>query len=189
MPFCPYCGSATVPDGQFCPNCGRLLPTKTEPADGGEPRAADVQPFGTDAGAPPPNHTGPVFRVGPDDASAPIPAEAGASDPAVVRSSLPPEFAPPVLDAPLPVNFNPSDLPGTHPDWKMSPAEPYVPRRQRPRWLLIVAGVLGACLLVCVAVVVFVNTPPGQRLLSNQATQAARAATPVPGGVVGTPVR
>ena len=63
MPFCPYCGSATVPDGQFCPNCGRQLPTKTEAADGGASRAPDDQPVGTDVGAPPP----PLFLSAPDE--------------------------------------------------------------------------------------------------------------------------
>jgi len=188
VPFCPYCGSATVPDGQFCPNCGRQLPTKAGNADSGSPDGRGEVSRSPGSETPPPELADASDRTGPDEESVSGAVETGTGEFAAARSSLPPEFTPPVLETSLPSSFNPSDLPGTHPDWKMSPAEPYVPQRQRPRWLLIVAAVLGACLLVCVALVVFVNTPPGQQFLANQATHAARAATPVPGAVVGTPV-
>ena len=69
----------------------------------------------------------------------------------------------------------------------MSPPEPYVPTRQRRTWLWIVLGMIGACLLVCLAIIVFVNTPPGRAVLDDLATQAALQATPRAGGATPTP--
>ena len=72
-------------------------------------------------------------------------------------------------------------MPATHPEWRMSPPEPYVPVRKRRTWLWIVLGIVAACLAVCIALVVFVNIPPGRAFLDNLATQTALQATPRPG--------
>jgi zinc-ribbon domain len=86
----------------------------------------------------------------------------------------------PAADAGLaPPPIRPTDLPATHPDWRMSPPEPYVPQRKRRTWLWIVLGIVAACLLVCVALIVFVNIPPGRAFIENlAATQTALQATP-----------
>jgi hypothetical protein len=89
----------------------------------------------------------------------------------------PQPVVPPTESAATPAK-NPYDLPPTHPEWRMSPPEPFVPQGRRRRWLWIVLGFIGACLVVCVALVVFINTPPGRSIVSNLATQSALQATP-----------
>ena len=69
----------------------------------------------------------------------------------------------------------------------MSPPEPYEPQRKRRTWLWIVLGIVAACLLVCVALIVFVNIPPGRAFLDNMATQTALQATPRAASPTATP--
>jgi zinc ribbon protein len=102
--------------------------------------------------------------------------------------AAPSPASPPAVEAEVAAPpVRPSDLPATHPEWRMSPPEPYVPTRQRRTWLWIVLGIIAACLLVCLAIIVFVNTPPGRAVLDDLATQAALQATPRDGGATPTP--
>ncbi|HET7094425.1 MAG TPA: zinc ribbon domain-containing protein [Thermomicrobiales bacterium] len=109
----------------------------------------------------------------------PEPAALEAPPEAAPAPSAPPETMTPPI--------NPTDLPPTHPEWRMSPPEPYVPQRRRRTWLWIVIGIIAACLVVCLAVVVFINTPPGRSIMNNLATQAALQATPTAGAATPAP--
>ncbi|HEX5499671.1 MAG TPA: zinc-ribbon domain-containing protein [Thermomicrobiales bacterium] len=101
-------------------------------------------------------------------------------------ASAPPISAPPT-NASQPATappVNPTDLPPTHPEWRMSPPEPYEPRHKRRTWLWIALGIIAVCLVVCVALIVFVNTPPGRSFI---ATQAALQATPTASSATSAP--
>jgi hypothetical protein len=110
----------------------------------------------------------------------PTPVEQTAVEPTPAPANAPPAAlaAPPI---------SPTDLPPTHPDWRMSPPEPYLPQRGRRTWLWIVFGIIGACLVICLALFVFFQTPPGRTFLGDLQTQAALQATPTATGAKPTP--
>ncbi len=69
------------------------------------------------------------------------------------------------------------DLPATAPEWRMSDAGPLPESNRRRRtWLWVLLGILGACLLVCIGLLVWGNTI-GEGTISNLATRAASEAT------------
>ena len=59
---------------------------------------------------------------------------------------------------PLPPVTDPSQLPPTSPEWRMSAAGPLPPPPRRPRWLWFLLGIFGLCLLICVGVVIWSQT-------------------------------
>ncbi len=68
-------------------------------------------------------------------------------------------------------------MPATAPEWRMSDAGPLpVPSRRRRTWLWILLGILGTCLLICVALFIWSNTI-GEETISGLATRAVTEAT------------
>jgi hypothetical protein len=51
------------------------------------------------------------------------------------------------------------------------------PAKKRRLWLWILLGLLGACLAICIGLVIFANTGPGQEWFENLATQVSEQAT------------
>lgn len=154
MIVCPTCGNENPEGSRFCSNCGTAL-TRTD-------------------------------ATTPDGAAAPRPSvpEEAASAPSSERSTAPvPPMPEPRSWAPPPSRSanEPSGLPATAPEWRMSDAGPLPEPRGRRRWLWVIVGILGACLLVCVGLTVWGNTDSGTRFLNDLATSVSDAATPRPG--------
>lgn len=59
---------------------------------------------------------------------------------------------------PRPAASDPTQLPPTAPEWRMSDAGPLPPPPRRPRWLWFILGGLGLCLLICILVYVWSQT-------------------------------
>ena len=70
----------------------------------------------------------------------------------------------------------PSSLPPTAPEWRMSPAGPLPEPPRRRTWLWVLFGTIGILLLLCCLVVVWLNTA-GSDVLDELATWAAEEAT------------
>ena len=51
------------------------------------------------------------------------------------------------------------------------------PKPKRRLWLWIVIGILAACLIICVAAVIFFNTSTGQHWVNDIGTQVSNEAT------------
>ena len=51
------------------------------------------------------------------------------------------------------------------------------PKRRRRLWLWIIVGILGFCIIACVAVSVWASTDTGQRILNDAGTSFAETAT------------
>ena len=86
------------------------------------------------------------------------------------RAGPPTPVPPPADEAEL------SAIPPTSPEWRMSPAGPLPEQPRRRRWLWIVLGIVGACLLICCLIFVWANTI-GVETVSNLATRVSEAAT------------
>lgn len=98
---------------------------------------------------------------------------------------------------------DPSQLPPTSPEWRMSDAGPLPPPPRRPMWLWFILGALGLCLLICVGFYIWTQTI-GQEFVEGflataesaltataEATNPAAVASPAGGslgGDGGTPV-
>ena len=76
---------------------------------------------------------------------------------------------------------DPSALPPTAPEWRMSDAGPLPEPRGRRKWLWIALGVSGACLLICILVVIWANTI-GADVVSELLATAEAQATAAAGG-------
>lgn len=172
MIACPNCGTANPAGGNFCSNCGTRLPTaaRTE-----EPsRSADQS---TPPSPPISAARGPEESVPDADAE----DRAAASDAVVERPAAPerpPSPIPPPLPIPTPVTLpsrNPSQLPASSPEWRMSDAGPLPEPRGRRRWLWILGGILAACLLLCVVAVALGSTVFRDDVESILATAEANA--------------
>ncbi|MCC6314395.1 MAG: zinc ribbon domain-containing protein [Thermomicrobiales bacterium] len=85
--------------------------------------------------------------------------------------TMPPPLEPSLASSGRP----PSDLPPTHPDWRMSSAGPLPDRPRRRIWFWVL-GIIGGCLLVCVLLVLWGSTI-GRPVLDDFATRAAIEAT------------
>ncbi len=81
---------------------------------------------------------------------------------------------PPRPEAPSTVDRR--DLPPTSPEWRMSPAGPLPEPPRRRRWLWIVLGIVGACLLLCCLLLVWGNTI-GVDTINDLATRVSIEAT------------
>lgn len=120
------------------------------------------------------------------------PLPAADPPPTPPRGAAPPPGLPPQMPAPPapPRSTEPSaasgglptaDLPPSHPEWRMSSAGPLPDPPRRRRWIVILLAILGVCVLLCVAVFVFLSTEPGMRWANDIMTQAAEAGTPQAG--------
>ena len=76
---------------------------------------------------------------------------------------------------PAPTDQPPSIAP-TAPEWRMSPAGPLPEPPRRRTWLWVLLGTIGALLLLCCLVGVWLSTA-GSDQLDNLATWAAEEAT------------
>lgn len=103
--------------------------------------------------------------------------------------SIPPQYPsphePPAQAAPRPQSpppFNPQPIqPIPHEaapegEWRMSNLGP-PPKPKRRVWLWVIIGLIIACVLICVAFGIFLNTSTGSRWFSDLATEAAQKAT------------
>ncbi len=59
----------------------------------------------------------------------------------------------------------------------MSSAGPLPDPPRRRRWVVVLLVILGVCVLICVAIVVFISSEPGARFANDLATRIAEAAT------------
>ena len=68
-------------------------------------------------------------------------------------------------------------LPPTSPEWRMSPAGPLPEPPRRRRWIWIVLGILGACVVICVVLFVLVGSgaigPVNDFMTAVEATRQA----------------
>ncbi len=71
---------------------------------------------------------------------------------------------------------DPSQLPPTSPDWRMSDAGPLPPPPRRPMWLWFILGALGLCLLICVGFYIWTQTL-GQEFVAGFLATAESAMT------------
>jgi hypothetical protein len=144
---CPQCGSENDSGDHFCSNCGSRL-LKTKPVP-----APDPEPV-------------------PDAGAAENPVQSALPKPVPPSQPFPPAVTPSFIG-------NPPVLPAANePDgeWKMSSLGP-PPKPKRRLWLWIVIGILAACLVVCVAAAIFLNTGTGQSWLNDIGTQVSNEAT------------
>lgn len=153
MIVCPRCGNENLEGSKFCSNCGNSLTVVERPAVKDEsigdlPEPPDLAP------------------------SSPSPSRA--------EAQVPPPIPAPRAWSPRPsaARNEASVLPATAPEWRMSDAGPLPEPRRRRTWLWIVVGLLGACLLICVGLIIWGNTESGTRVLNDLATSVAEAATP-----------
>lgn len=159
MIVCDRCGHENEAGSRFCSNCGnRLAATDAQPTAATEPStSAAAAPTNAASTQPPPT----------------------APDPSPSR--LPPSIPPPLFPTATPPTGPGRDLPASHPEWRMSSAGPLPDPPRRRRWIWIVLGLLGACVIACVALTIFLSTDRGTRLLEEleaqgtavQATQQA----------------
>ncbi len=154
MIVCPNCGASNAEGSRFCSNCGTRLQDMSQAAP------AAVVP----AAEPAPNEPAPPE---PEPEAEPAPS----APPPPSRPSIPPPVASPLP----PRQVDRSQLPASSPEWRMSDPGPLPERRGRRRWLWIVLGVVGACLLVCVIFTIWTNTESGGRFLDDIQTAAAEA--------------
>ena len=83
---------------------------------------------------------------------------------------------PPPVASPLPPRpSDPSQLPPTSPEWRMSDPGPLPEPRGRRRWLWGIVGILGLCVLLCVALTVWSNTDSGARFFQDIERAATEA--------------
>lgn len=158
MIVCPRCGHENSTDSKFCSNCGNALTGIASVAPEAETVAEGPATSGT--AAPTPDLAAPATPPSPPMRMPPIPEP---------RTWSPRPPAGP---------NDPSSLPASAPEWRMSDAGPLPEPRGRRRWLWIVLGILGACLLLCVALTIWGNSDAGTRVLNDLATSLAEAATP-----------
>jgi hypothetical protein len=170
---CPNCGEANDLGSRFCFNCGASLaglqpePTPAPPADAAHPADAAWQPA-------PPEETQPAAaeEVPPPPSTEERP-----------RPSIPPQYAPP------------SSWSGGQPAWgapgqagqagqptrsgwaAIDELDPPPPPKRRATWLMVILGIIGGCLLVCVGTFVFMLTPPGEDTFEEISTVFAELAT------------
>lgn len=93
------------------------------------------------------------------------------------QGAPPPQAAPPPPPPTAPQTLQP--VPGQdqlESEWRMSNLGP-PPKPKRRVWLWVIIGLIIACVLICVAFGIFVNTGTGSRWFSDLATEAAKKAT------------
>jgi len=103
-------------------------------------------------------------------------------EPSTVLPSAEPTTAPRSSPAEPPIiraGSDPSGVPPTAPEWRMSDAGPLPKPRGRRRWLWITVGILGACLVLCLLGVVWANTI-GKDVITDLSTRVAVQATSKP---------
>jgi eukaryotic-like serine/threonine-protein kinase len=127
---CPHCGADNPAQARFCMSCGTALSAPSVPAATG-PSVPAATGEGTTGAAP----------AGEPGTRANPPSEPPAPRP----SPLPAQFTS--------VRSAPSELPATHPEWKMSPAGPLPDPPKRRIWLWVLGGV-GVLLLLCVVMTI-----------------------------------
>lgn len=71
---------------------------------------------------------------------------------------------------------DPSQLPPTSPEWRMSDPGPLPPPPRRPMWLWFILGALGLCLLICVGFYIWTQTL-GQEFVEGFLATAESALT------------
>ncbi|CAA9534460.1 MAG: hypothetical protein AVDCRST_MAG73-1245 [uncultured Thermomicrobiales bacterium] len=67
----------------------------------------------------------------------------------------------------------PADLPAFDPEWRMSDPGPLPEPRRRRTWVWVLLGIVGACLLVCIALFIWTATDSGQATLEDWSTRLA----------------
>lgn len=106
------------------------------------------------------------------EASTPEPTAAPPPPVRTSTGSFPPPVTPSFIENPPPL-AGATDNDG---EWRMSSLGP-PPKPKRRLWLWIVIGILAACLIVCVAAVIFFNTGTGQHWVNDIGTQVSNEAT------------
>ena len=90
-------------------------------------------------------------------------------------------FAPPPTEPPVyQSQFQPQPQaapPVFNSNWTMSDPGPLPERKRRPTWLWIVLGIIGACLLICCAFLIFASTDRGERFFNDLGTRVSEEAT------------
>lgn len=141
---CDRCGHENEAENRFCANCGNRLVKEAAAAD-------------APAGAVPTSSWSP-----PEPRSSPEPAP---------RAPIPSPISPPPAFRSQ-TGGDSRELPPSHPEWRMSSAGPLPDPPRRRRWIWIVLGLLGACVIACVAIFIFFSTETGTRLLEDFEAQA-----------------
>jgi hypothetical protein len=173
---CPNCGHQNADTDNYCANCGTPLakddqvtsqqepsaPSATETADtGAETQTGDASESLRRDETAASSTSGDATPSGPLTSSEP----ASPSQHTSSGSSLPP-----------PVDLRPSGAgPSVEEEWRMSSLGPPPPRRRT--WLWILVGLIGLCLLACVAFAVYIQTDSGAEWWSDIQTEAAEQAT------------
>lgn len=171
MIVCPNCGTANAAGGNFCSNCGTRLPATALSEDRSPSVDRPTSPSAPATPAPAGEEPAPDLVV-EDRVS-----ESEAAVDERVAAERPPSPMPPPLSIPTPVTLpsrNPSQLPASSPEWRMSDPGPLPEPRGRRRWLWIVGGILGACLLLCVVAVALGSTVFRDEIEAFQATGEAQ---------------
>jgi hypothetical protein len=168
---CPNCGEANDLGSRFCFNCGASL-AGLQPEPAPEPAqsvGAERPPDQSWQPAPPEEAPGAV----PEAAPPPPPVERP-------RPSVPPQYAPPASWSGGQPAWGAPGQPGqpTRSGWAaIDELDPPPPPKRRATWLMVILGIVGGCLLVCVGTFVFMLTPPGQDTFEELSTVFAELAT------------
>jgi hypothetical protein len=118
--------------------------------------------------------------VAPDPPASPQPGRSEPGDGEHGPAAVPAPPAPPPTAFARPIrDTGPSaatELPPTHPEWRMSSAGPLPDPPRRRRWLWIVLGLIGFCVLVCALIVLWGSTI-GADTVNNWLIEAEAEAT------------
>ena len=68
------------------------------------------------------------------------------------------------------------EAPAFDPEWRMSDPGPLPEPRRRRAWVWVLLGIVGACLLVCIAFFIWASTDSGQATLEDWSTRVAEEA-------------
>jgi hypothetical protein len=164
---CPNCGEANDLGSRFCFNCGASLAAlQPEPAPTPPPEAER-----------PPD---PSWQPAPLEEAQPAAPEEAPPPPERPQPSIPPQYAPPASwSGGQPAWGSPGQAgQPTRSGWAaIDELDPPPPPKRRATWLLVILGIIGGCLLVCVGTFIFMLTPPGEDTFEELSTVFAELAT------------